>query len=502
MSTELPASETKKIVKYSNSSATHYQYSDSVTLYVEKDPRHSPIHEVGVGEAMVTTDNGLLFTSNLGPCQAVVAKLKDGNFALYHARNPDSCEQGFKDFIKYTKGNIDEIFVFQKPDNKNNLLKAPVLAVELSIALGIDVPRVQIPKYGAIVCDSQHNKAFIIKFNQFNLIDATISQPAGVVLSNATSLDSAFTTAIPYYKSEEEVINYKEVEGSKLYAEARLGIALYKKDFNLAKRAKSEIIQKALNLWITDSYHASNREIIKNFNEFGLVSTSTKIKTQPIIKIKNQPIDEKKTNTGLLKIYWQYHLKNWERVLLTAIQKADQNTVNKMLARYKNQPLEEDKLLLLATKLHPEALRQFDKDMADAARDRICLLIEQVAFKNRFSLQRPIISIGQNDLPAIGNTQTNGEVKSKQDVKFPVNTNRVVTIHMARSNQTEASSASSSSSTISHMAPSQSTTPLLSTLATKQGQFKLQSTAPSSSPSAKVQTTSPLHNPNLTNQLG
>lgn len=413
--------EIKEAKKNSNPSATQYHYSDAVTFYVQKDIKNKYIKEVNMGCFAATTSKSRIIVSEaFGPCQAVVAKLKDGNFALYHAWTPNSYAKGFKDLVNYLKNNIDEIFVFQKHDNKNNLFKASVLAVELTIALGVNVPRIEVTRYNSIICDSRRNKVIIGVQNTLKVEDTTLTtKRCRLVVANAISLD--LSKAIPYAVSRQEVIFYNEKSGSSLYTEARLCIALSEKNLELALQVKNEISREKLNLWRQESQHATNPIMLENFNKYLLRNTFK----------KTPSVDDKKSNITFQATYRQRHLKNWEKELLIDIQKGDYTTVKKKLIKNKDCFVEYDKLILLANKLYPEALKQLYQNIEDEIREQICLLIEQVAVKNKFSLKIPKSSIGHNHLSIAENSPT---IVSKgaltPDIKSTISRDRFVVIHV------------------------------------------------------------------------
>lgn len=105
-----------------------------------------------------------LISDSFGSCMAVCAKLKNGEFAIYHAEQPYSNAVGFQDFVKSIKGQVEEIFVFQKPTNRQNEKRTPILAIELQVALELkEVKRINIPEgYSSIVTVSDQDKQFVI----------------------------------------------------------------------------------------------------------------------------------------------------------------------------------------------------------------------------------------------------------------------------------------------------------------------------------------------------
>jgi hypothetical protein len=91
------------------------------------------IVKVGVREVKYCKDNQLIYSHGFYPCQAVVAKLKNGGVLLYHALMPSIPLdlKGQNLFQKYKKV-IKSIYIFQKDKsvNANNYKKAQILKKE------------------------------------------------------------------------------------------------------------------------------------------------------------------------------------------------------------------------------------------------------------------------------------------------------------------------------------------------------------------------------------
>lgn len=130
---------------------------DSITLGVPNESKD----QAGVGGSAITHGN-IIFTDSLGPCQGVIAKLKNGEFAIYHASAPTSDVPGFSPFIQLVKDNIQEIYVLQKTSNPQNNEKAPILVNALQEALGVEVGLKKLAYYTAIVCNAENQKVYVI----------------------------------------------------------------------------------------------------------------------------------------------------------------------------------------------------------------------------------------------------------------------------------------------------------------------------------------------------
>lgn len=103
-----------------------------------------------------------IFSDSFGVCQAVVVRLVNGEFCIYHASLGDECEGSKKFITLLKKEKCRDIFIIQKTNttNKTNLLKAPRLAVYLSKHLS-EVKRLSVDSYQAVVCDAESKKIYI-----------------------------------------------------------------------------------------------------------------------------------------------------------------------------------------------------------------------------------------------------------------------------------------------------------------------------------------------------
>lgn len=104
-----------------------------------------------------------LYSDSFGPCQAVVAKLKDGDFALYHSFSSIADSPACIAFIKeiQQRGVLD-VYVFQKNGEKNHKSKAAYSARGTMLTVGLlgnhlPVHRVLVDDYTSIVADANTN---------------------------------------------------------------------------------------------------------------------------------------------------------------------------------------------------------------------------------------------------------------------------------------------------------------------------------------------------------
>ena len=113
-----------------------------------------------------------LISGAFDPCNAVVAKLKTGEYAMYHARNGYKGVVGVSDnaritrmFLEEIKDQIEELYVFEKKNPTANAGKSPELTVALSIYVDSSVPvnRINIEGYRYVLCDSKKNQILLFR---------------------------------------------------------------------------------------------------------------------------------------------------------------------------------------------------------------------------------------------------------------------------------------------------------------------------------------------------
>lgn len=133
---------------------TRFQYVDSLSISA---PRHETI---GVSKSK---RGSFIFSDSFAICQAVLVRLKSGEFCVYHASASNECP-GADRFVKLLKREkIKDIYVIQKSESASraNLLKAPVLSAYLAKRLGMEVKRIDIPDHTGIVCDAETNRVYL-----------------------------------------------------------------------------------------------------------------------------------------------------------------------------------------------------------------------------------------------------------------------------------------------------------------------------------------------------
>ena len=160
-----------------------------------------------------------LFSKNFNRCQAVIAKLHDGQFALYHAFTTLDDTDGFTDFIKLVKDKIDYIYVIQKQMNIENFKKAPCLAWNLSKHLGIEVNRINVNNYQAIIADAKSNKVVIcmnINFfhpDQSNMVELHQNSVEPINIKNVITLQDSINEVIVEHHYDVKIKNNIVISG-------------------------------------------------------------------------------------------------------------------------------------------------------------------------------------------------------------------------------------------------------------------------------------------------
>lgn len=114
-----------------------------------------------------------LYSSDFASCIAVCARLKNKEYAILHSTGGYSETLPCIKFINLVKDQVGELYVFQKKQHKSNDVRAPILAIELMIALNLkDVTLINIPEgYRAIVAISQPGMQRIILTNEIEYSD-------------------------------------------------------------------------------------------------------------------------------------------------------------------------------------------------------------------------------------------------------------------------------------------------------------------------------------------
>jgi len=164
-------------------------------------------NKVGVGDIK---KGNFLVSDSFGPCNAVIARLDNGEFVIYHAviANNEEIILAFKKICLEEGAKVKDIFVLEKETNKNNLYKAPVLAVSIAYAFKMkEVKRIHLKGYSAVICDASTGSMYICNHLHFKNSDAK----DGIIIENkgkviAINLDDA----LPILESIYTINDYQQ----------------------------------------------------------------------------------------------------------------------------------------------------------------------------------------------------------------------------------------------------------------------------------------------------
>jgi hypothetical protein len=95
---------------------------------------------------------------------------KNDEFVLYHAFHADR-DSGFDNFIHLLKSEeINDILIFQKSAarGQSNRMKAPILAINITYEIGIEVKRISVNEYTSIICDAGTNRIYLTSSLYYN----------------------------------------------------------------------------------------------------------------------------------------------------------------------------------------------------------------------------------------------------------------------------------------------------------------------------------------------
>lgn len=222
---------------------------------LEQLPKTKSHVNMGTHVTTASANAGLfLFSKNFNPCQAAVAKLHDGRFVLYHAFTAEDNSDGFKKFVELTKNNADYIYVFQKQKNASNIQKAPYLALNLSKQLQIDVKRINVDNYQAIVVDA--NSDNIILCMSVNFVHPKAVGALDTTLTTASKIDT--TQAIPVSVSVNEIIT--NAQHNVLFKKNEIAVGSTTIPIAMVSQPTIQQCKKMLS---TDLYKAAKKEKIK-----------------------------------------------------------------------------------------------------------------------------------------------------------------------------------------------------------------------------------------------
>ena len=179
-----------------------YRIKNSLPLITSKTNIHN---QVGVGSCHA---GQFLFSKNFQPCQAVVARLNNGQFVLYHAFVQHDDVDGFKQFIELVRGRAKEVVVFQKLSNPSNMEKAPYLAINLARHLNMKVKRLTLATYENIIVDAQNSRIVLSK--KISTFTGSQKKEVRSRLLPPVAVDSAHPVSL--YQSSREIFRKNRYE--------------------------------------------------------------------------------------------------------------------------------------------------------------------------------------------------------------------------------------------------------------------------------------------------
>ncbi|STX27982.1 Uncharacterised protein [Legionella beliardensis] len=115
---------------------------------------------VGTAESKI---GKVLISDGFGPCQAVLARLKNGEYAIYHALKMD-CNKSFQNFVNSIKNNVEIVYVFQKSNPAINMRKGPYLAMNLARELNCKVKRINVDGYTGIYANADSSEVVLFQY--------------------------------------------------------------------------------------------------------------------------------------------------------------------------------------------------------------------------------------------------------------------------------------------------------------------------------------------------
>lgn len=143
---------------------------------------HEEYIEVNVSEYKAGKS---LFSRNFASCVAVLAKLKDGNFVLYHSFSPNidfGKGKAFIDYMKLRVTEINEILVFQKTKKINHTQNSLRTAKNIAEYLNIEVKLVGLENYKDIIIS---NNRLLLSLSNLEIIEEG-SKEYGIYIRSAT----------------------------------------------------------------------------------------------------------------------------------------------------------------------------------------------------------------------------------------------------------------------------------------------------------------------------
>lgn len=275
---------------------------------VSNDPRLR--HEVSIGGY---GKGAFIVSDDFGSCQAVVARLKDGNFAVYHALTAMGNQQdsNFKSFVNSIKDEVKDVYVFQKPVPISNLLKAPALAWELYVALDrkVDVKRIHVEQgYHCVVADAKTNKIILAgemqrvdpklqRYEPSKKINVDISKAILIEQTKLELQESQKKGAFPSLDLTEDKHASARTPPSELkLSDVEVAIQVAEQKEDLIKRIQTEI--------------HNNEEILKSGNYSLLCCFSFCCKSKESENIKTLTLCREFLKGGMDVSHFQNKLKN------------------------------------------------------------------------------------------------------------------------------------------------------------------------------------------------
>lgn len=218
--------------------------------------------EAGVSKAV---SGSFVLTKGLLPCQLVVAELKNGQFAIYHAFTLFQGED-FQEFVaKLKKYEVNEVYVFQKPRPRVNTEKAPILTMALMNALQHEVKevkRIELDDYRGVICDAKAKQVIIVTSDNFKCTPSENKKQTGCEIRNISEIKPInMEFSIPLTKTIEEVQSYnRNINDPSL--EIKIPSSLLANDLGKVTKCYEDII--TLLKPRADTKKIKKQEMIKN----------------------------------------------------------------------------------------------------------------------------------------------------------------------------------------------------------------------------------------------
>lgn len=240
----------------------------------------------------------LLVSTGFGPCNAVIARLKNTEYSVYHAASFSRDTLYFQKFVDSIKNDFIDVFVIQKSSNKKNLLKASLLAIELSDCLGVEVARLPVERYTCIILDSTNKK--IILAHSFNELESPDEYKDEKIIGHEIDL----TKAIPLKQSILDALAFKKAfpEVAFEIPEKFLTLVQEEKKEVSAPELSSAALEKKKELTVVLDEKAKLEQDLTN----QLTKLSKDSKASVITKLKNKMFVPINAKTKVLQLCLEY----------------------------------------------------------------------------------------------------------------------------------------------------------------------------------------------------